>query len=235
MSWSHVEAIREYTLRRRLELVDDCTNAYRSTTTFQSSEVFSRSFVETLPGCESVTCSCTLFGATPRSDGCISSRCRSRPRWRRRRCPRRTVRGRCRPGYVRLGCPGLRAHGPCDRGPIDRVGARGAIPNPAHRVARRRRRGTGSRKQRGRAHSRASADCADRASGGNSIPAALIAFRACSGPVTGRAGLFFWSAIVIGVLADLEGLAASCILSSRQHDIPSFWHAVRLQRKRGTA
>src|SRR5215470_13238734 len=40
--------------------------------------------------------------------------------------------------------------------------------------------------------------------------------------VTGRAGPFFWSAIVIGVLADLEGLAASCILSSWQHDVPSF-------------
>jgi len=53
--------------------------------------------------------------------------------------------------------------------------------------------------------------------------------------ITGRAGPFFWSAIVIGVLADLEGLAASCILSSRQHDIPSIWHAVRLQRKREAA
>jgi len=50
--------------------------------------------------------------------------------------------------------------------------------------------------------------------------------------ITGQAGPFFWSAIVIGVLADLEGLATSCILSSRQHDIPSIWHAVRLQRKR---
>ena len=49
--------------------------------------------------------------------------------------------------------------------------------------------------------------------------------------LTGQAGPFFWSAILIGVLADLEGLATSCLLSSRQHDIPSFWHAVRLNAR----
>src|SRR5262249_4867538 len=53
--------------------------------------------------------------------------------------------------------------------------------------------------------------------------------------ITGQAGLFFWSAIVIGVIADLESLARSCIIAGRPLHIPSFWHAVRLQRKRGAA
>jgi CDP-diacylglycerol--glycerol-3-phosphate 3-phosphatidyltransferase len=48
--------------------------------------------------------------------------------------------------------------------------------------------------------------------------------------VTQEAGPFFRLAVGAGILADLEGLAASLVLSTWQHDVPSLWHAVRLER-----
>jgi len=48
--------------------------------------------------------------------------------------------------------------------------------------------------------------------------------------ISGHAGPFFWAAIGVGIVADLEGLASSFILSSWHHDVRSIWHAVRLQR-----
>jgi phosphatidylglycerophosphate synthase len=49
--------------------------------------------------------------------------------------------------------------------------------------------------------------------------------------ITGRAGPLFWAAIVVGILADLEGLAISSILPSWHHDVPSVWHALQIQRR----
>jgi phosphatidylglycerophosphate synthase len=48
--------------------------------------------------------------------------------------------------------------------------------------------------------------------------------------ITGHAGPFFWAAITVGIVADVEGLASSFILSSWHHDVRSIWHAIRLQR-----
>lgn len=48
--------------------------------------------------------------------------------------------------------------------------------------------------------------------------------------ITGQAGFVFWAAIVLGIFADLEGLATSLLLSSWHHDVPSLWHAIHIQR-----
>ncbi len=47
---------------------------------------------------------------------------------------------------------------------------------------------------------------------------------------TGRAGAAFQAALVLGLLADLEGLAASLVLPTWHHDVPTLWHAMALAR-----
>lgn len=51
----------------------------------------------------------------------------------------------------------------------------------------------------------------------------------CEAFLTGQAGPFMQAAVVMGVVADCEGLTASLVLSSWQHDIRTVWHAVRLE------
>lgn len=48
--------------------------------------------------------------------------------------------------------------------------------------------------------------------------------------VSGRPGPFLLAAVVLGIAADLEGLGASLILSSWHHDVPTIWHAFRIER-----
>lgn len=48
--------------------------------------------------------------------------------------------------------------------------------------------------------------------------------------LTGAAGPFFTAAVALGIITDLEGLAASLVFSSWHHDVPSVLHAVRLER-----
>jgi CDP-diacylglycerol--glycerol-3-phosphate 3-phosphatidyltransferase len=48
--------------------------------------------------------------------------------------------------------------------------------------------------------------------------------------VTGQPGPFIQAAVATGLLADVEGLAASLVLSTWQHDVPTVWHALRLER-----
>ncbi len=52
--------------------------------------------------------------------------------------------------------------------------------------------------------------------------------------VLGVDGFFMTAAIGIGILADLEGLAISCVLSHWTSDIPSVFHAIRLRGTRNT-
>jgi CDP-diacylglycerol---glycerol-3-phosphate 3-phosphatidyltransferase len=49
--------------------------------------------------------------------------------------------------------------------------------------------------------------------------------------LTGRAGPLFTAAIVIGVIQNIEGLSASMLLREWHHDVPSVWHAMRLERR----
>lgn len=44
--------------------------------------------------------------------------------------------------------------------------------------------------------------------------------------VLGRAGMLFRAAIVVGIVADLEGLTASLLLRTRQRDVRTLWHAL---------
>jgi CDP-diacylglycerol--glycerol-3-phosphate 3-phosphatidyltransferase len=48
--------------------------------------------------------------------------------------------------------------------------------------------------------------------------------------LTGQPGPFFRAAVLVGILADLEGLWASIVLSTWRHDIPSAWHAIQAER-----
>lgn len=48
--------------------------------------------------------------------------------------------------------------------------------------------------------------------------------------LTGQGGIFFAAAIVTGILTDLEGLAASCVLPEWRHDVPSLFHAFAIRR-----
>lgn len=58
----------------------------------------------------------------------------------------------------------------------------------------------------------------------------------CEVFLTGGGGILFETAIVLGIVADTEGLAASIVLSTWRHDVPSLWHAVRIERdRRGAA
>jgi len=40
------------------------------------------------------------------------------------------------------------------------------------------------------------------------------------------------AAIVLGIVADLEGLAISCTLKAWKNDVPSIFHALRLRAER---
>ena len=51
----------------------------------------------------------------------------------------------------------------------------------------------------------------------------------CEAFLTAQTGPFMQAAVVMGVVADCEGLMASLVLSSWQHDIRTVWHAVRLE------
>lgn len=53
----------------------------------------------------------------------------------------------------------------------------------------------------------------------------------CEAFVTGAPGPLFRAAVIMGVIADLEGLAASLVLSKWQHDIPTIWHAAMIERQ----
>jgi CDP-diacylglycerol--glycerol-3-phosphate 3-phosphatidyltransferase len=48
--------------------------------------------------------------------------------------------------------------------------------------------------------------------------------------LTGQPGPFIQAAVAMGILADVEGLVASVVLSTWQHDVPTVWHAVQLER-----
>ncbi len=51
--------------------------------------------------------------------------------------------------------------------------------------------------------------------------------------LTGAPGPLFRTAVVAGILADLEGLSASVVLSRWHHDVPTVWHAVRIEQATG--
>lgn len=50
--------------------------------------------------------------------------------------------------------------------------------------------------------------------------------------ITGAPGPLFRIAIIVGIIADLEGFAGSLILSSWHHDVPSLWHAITIEKSR---
>jgi len=47
--------------------------------------------------------------------------------------------------------------------------------------------------------------------------------------VFGEAGYFFLAAIVIGIVTDIEGLLASILLTDWQADVPSIYHAYKIE------
>ncbi len=49
--------------------------------------------------------------------------------------------------------------------------------------------------------------------------------------LTGRPGPFIQAAVVMGIVADAEGLLASSVLSTWQHDIRTIWDAVQIERR----
>ena len=51
--------------------------------------------------------------------------------------------------------------------------------------------------------------------------------------LTGRPGLFIQAAVVMGLVADAEGLLASLILSTWHHDIRTLWDAMRIEKEAG--
>ena len=51
--------------------------------------------------------------------------------------------------------------------------------------------------------------------------------------LSGEAGPLFALAIGVGILTNVEGLAASLVLAEWQHDVPSLLHALRLERRLG--
>jgi phosphatidylglycerophosphate synthase len=48
--------------------------------------------------------------------------------------------------------------------------------------------------------------------------------------LTAQPGLLFRTAVLLGILADLEGLWASIVLSTWRHDVPTVWHAIQAER-----
>ena len=54
--------------------------------------------------------------------------------------------------------------------------------------------------------------------------------------LTGPPGPFIPAAVVMGIIADVEGLLASLVLSTWRHDIRTIWHALQIERSnRGAA
>ena len=49
--------------------------------------------------------------------------------------------------------------------------------------------------------------------------------------LTGRPGPFIQAAVVMGIVADAEGLLASLILSTWHHDIRTLWDAMRIEKE----
>lgn len=47
----------------------------------------------------------------------------------------------------------------------------------------------------------------------------------------GRAGMLFVTAIVIGFVTNVEGLATSLLFREWHYDVPTFWHAIKLERR----
>jgi phosphatidylglycerophosphate synthase len=47
----------------------------------------------------------------------------------------------------------------------------------------------------------------------------------------GETGILFSAAIILGVVTELEGLAASLVLSEWRHDVPTIYHAWAIKRK----
>lgn len=57
-----------------------------------------------------------------------------------------------------------------------------------------------------------------------------LAFGFTEAFITGAPGPLFRIAIVVGIVADIEGLIASMILSKWHHDIPHIWRALAIQK-----
>lgn len=49
--------------------------------------------------------------------------------------------------------------------------------------------------------------------------------------ITGRAGMFFLAAIIVGFITEIEGLAASFVLPEWHHDVPTIFHAWKLTQR----
>ncbi len=49
--------------------------------------------------------------------------------------------------------------------------------------------------------------------------------------LTGRPGPLFTIAVAMGIVTDIEGLAATLVLSRWHHDVPTIWHAIRIERQ----
>jgi len=52
--------------------------------------------------------------------------------------------------------------------------------------------------------------------------------------VLGQGGMWVTAALLLGIVSDLEGLAASLLLPEWRHDVPSLLHAWRLRRTQGS-
>ena len=52
----------------------------------------------------------------------------------------------------------------------------------------------------------------------------------CEAFLTGRSGSFFDAALIVGMVAEVEALGASVVLSAWRHDVPTLWHAIRIER-----
>ena len=53
--------------------------------------------------------------------------------------------------------------------------------------------------------------------------------------LSGRGGPLLLAVVVIGIYTNIEGMVASLILREPHHDVPTWWHAVRIAQTRGTA
>jgi phosphatidylglycerophosphate synthase len=58
----------------------------------------------------------------------------------------------------------------------------------------------------------------------------VLAFGFTEAFLTGAPGPLFRIAIMVGIVADLEGFAASLILSKWHHDIPHIWKAIAIEK-----
>ena len=58
----------------------------------------------------------------------------------------------------------------------------------------------------------------------------MLAFGFTEAFLTGEPGPLFRIAIIVGIVADVEGFVASLILSKWHHDIPHIWRALEIQK-----